>query len=206
VGKIALDVEELGVDLLTYSSHKINGPKGVGALYRRRGVELQRQVYGGGQEKKLRSGAENLPGIVGVGVAAAHTRANWREEAGRLRALRDMFVSEALSTIAHSRLNGHPQERLPHNANLSFDLIEGEALLLHLDMQGIAASSGSACSSGSMSPSHVLQAMGLSDNWLHSAIRFSLGHGVDEQQMRYVLEVLRDKVALLRQASPFYRG
>ena len=206
VGKIEVDAVKLGVDMLTYSSHKINGPKGVGALYVRDGLCLQRQVHGGGQERKLRSGTENLSGIVGFGVAAALTRAGWREEAERLRGLRDLFVSEALRTIPAGRLNGHPQERLPHNANLSFDYIEGEALLLHLDMLGIAASSGSACSSGSLSPSHVLQAMGLSDNWLHSAIRFSLGHGVDEQQMRYVLSVLQDKVASLRKASPFYIG
>ncbi|MCL1905921.1 MAG: aminotransferase class V-fold PLP-dependent enzyme [Clostridiales bacterium] len=191
--------------MLTYSSHKINGPKGVGALYRRGGLNLQRQVHGGGQERELRSGTENLPGIVGFGVAAACTRAAWREEAARLRGLRDMFVGEALRAIPASRLNGHPTERLPHNANLSFDYIEGEALLLHLDMQGIAASSGSACSSGSLSPSHVLRAMGLSDNWLHSAIRFSLGHGVYKEQLLYVLDVLRDKVALLRKASPFYK-
>jgi cysteine desulfurase len=194
------------VDLLTYSAHKINGPKGVGALYRREGVDLQRQAHGGGQERKLRSGTENLPGIVGFGVAAAQTRAIWRGEAKRLRGLRDLFVGEVLRTITASSLNGHPSERLPHNANLSFDYIEGEALLLHLDMQGIAASSGSACSSGSQNPSHVLQAMGLSDNWLHSAIRFSLGHGVDEQQIRYVLKVIYEKIEFLRKASPFYHG
>ena len=206
VGKIAVNVAELGVDMLTYSSHKINGPKGVGALYRRANLELQRQVHGGGQEKKLRSGTENLPGIVGFGVAAAQTRVIWREETKRLRDLRDMFVAEILRTIPASQLNGHPVNRLPHNANLSFDFIEGEALLLHLDMQGIAASTGSACSSGSLSPSHVLQAMGISENWLASAIRFSLGHGVDEQQIRYVLEVLQDRVEFLRKSSPYYGG
>jgi cysteine desulfurase len=205
VGKIEVDVADLGVDMLTYSAHKINGPKGVGALYRREGLKLQRQVYGGGQERRLRSGTENLPGIVGFGVAAAHTSATWRQEAERLRSLRDMFVGEVLRTVSPARQNGHPSQRLPHNANLSFDYIEGEALLLHLDMHGIAASSGSACSSGSLNPSHVLKSMGLSDNWVHSAIRFSLGYGVDEQQLRYVVEVLQDKIALLRKASPFYK-
>ncbi|MCL1975353.1 MAG: cysteine desulfurase [Firmicutes bacterium] len=204
VGKIEVDVKKLGVDMLTYSSHKINGPKGAGALFVRRGLDVQGRVYGGGQEKKLRSGTENLPGIVGFGAAAALTALSWQEDAKRLRILRDMFVAEVLRTIPGARLNGHPVKRLPQNANLSFDYVEGEALLLHLDMHGIAASSGSACSSGSMSPSHVLQAMKLSDNWLASAIRFSLGYGVDEQQLGYVLEVLQNKVALLRKASPFY--
>jgi len=204
VGKIEVDMADLPVDMLTLSAHKINGPKGVGALYIRKGLSLQRRTYGGGQEKKLRSGTENLPGIVGFGVAAALTSHIWREEAVRCRNLRDLFISGILNSIAASRLNGHPTERLPHNANLSFDYIEGEALLLHLDLQGIACSSGSACSSGTQSPSHVLSAMGLNDAWLHSAVRFTLGHGVDEQQIRYVIQVLRDKVELLRKASPFY--
>ncbi|MCL1816814.1 MAG: cysteine desulfurase, partial [Clostridiales bacterium] len=159
VGKIEVDVAKLGVDMLTYSAHKINGPKGVGALYKRKGLELQRQIHGGGQEGKLRSGTENLSGIVGFGVAAAITRANWLKEAEFLCSLRDAFVKDVLQKIPDSRLNGHPTQRLPHNANLSFNYIEGEALLLHLDMQGIAASAGSACSSGTQAPSHVLKAM-----------------------------------------------
>jgi len=204
VGKIEVDVADLAVDMLTFSAHKINGPKGVGALYKRKELNLQRRAFGGGQEKKLRSGTENLPGIVGFGKAAAQTRLTWRKEAARCRELRDLFVSELLNSIAASRLNGHPVMRLPHNANMSFDYIEGEALLLHLDLQGIACSSGSACSSGTQSPSHVLSAMGLSDSWLHSAVRFTLGYGVDERQIRYVIQVLKDKVGLLRKASPFY--
>lgn len=204
VGKIPVDVQELDVDLLTYSSHKINGPKGVGALYKRQGVMITRRVYGGGQEKKLRSGTENMPGIVGFGRAAALTAERWQEEIAECKRLRDMLVDLVLTNIPASRLNGHPTDRLPHNANLSFDFIEGEALLLHLDMNGIACSAGSACSSGSLSPSHVLTAMGMADNWLHSALRFSLGYGVTEEQILYTAKVLQDKVELLRKASPFY--
>ncbi|MEG1661230.1 MAG: cysteine desulfurase family protein, partial [Clostridiales bacterium] len=206
VGKIPVDVNDLGVDMLTYSAHKINGPKGVGALYKRENVRIQRRVYGGGQEKKLRSGTENTPGIVGFGVAAKLTEEKWRKEMAECSRLREILVDQVLTHISHSRLNGHPTERLPHNANLSFDYIEGEALLLHLDMQGIACSTGSACSSGSLSPSHVLTAMGMEDKWLHSALRFSLGYGVTEDQIRYTVKVLEEKVALLRKASPFYPG
>ncbi len=206
VGKIPVNVKDLGVDMLTYSSHKINGPKGVGALYKRQGLRIARRVYGGGQEKKLRSGTENMPGLVGFGKAAALTGERWQAEMAECRRLRDLLVETVLTNIPYSRLNGHPTERLPHNANLSFDYIEGEALLLYLDMQGIACSTGSACSSGSLSPSHVLTAMGLEDRWLHSALRFSLGYGVTEEQIRYTARILEEKVALLRQASPFYPG
>ncbi len=206
VGKIPVDVAELGVDMLTYSAHKINGPKGVGALYKRRGLSISRRVFGGGQEKQLRSGTENMPGIVGFGKAAALTALRWQDEMAECRRLRDLLVELTLTRIPDSRLNGHPSQRLPHNANLSFDYIEGEALLLYLDIAGVACSAGSACSSGSLSPSHVLTAMGLEDRWLHSALRFSLGYGVTEEQIRYTVQVLQDKVAQLRQASPFYQA
>ncbi|MDO4581188.1 MAG: cysteine desulfurase family protein [Bacillota bacterium] len=203
-GKIPCDVGELGVDMMSISSHKINGPKGVGALYKKPDIPLYRRVYGGGQEHKLRSGTENMPGIVGFGVAAEYAAAAWRRETAAWRELRDMLVSGVLNGIPYSRLNGHPSERLPHNANFSFDYIEGEALLLHLDLSGIACSSGSACSSGEMEPSHVLKAMGLGNNWLHSALRFSLGYGNNAEQIAYTIQVLKDKVELLRAASPFY--
>ena len=206
VGKIPVDVAELGVDMLTYSAHKINGPKGVGALYKRRGLSISRRVFGGGQEKQLRSGTENMPGIVGFGKAAALTALRWQDEMAECRRLRDLLVELTLTRIPDSRVIGHPSQRLPHNANLSFDYIEGEALLLYLDIAGVACSAGSACSSGSLSPSHVLTAMGLEDRWLHSALRFSLGYGVIEEQIRYTVQVLQDKVAQLRQASPFYQA
>ena len=205
VGKIACTIPELGVDLLTYSSHKINGPKGVGALYVRTGLELDRQVFGGGQERKLRSGTENMPGIVGFGKAAELTAAHWQEHAAAWKQLRDSLVAQ-VSQIPYSYLNGHPTARLPHNANFSFDYIEGEALLLHLDLSGIACSSGSACSSGESAPSHVLTAMGLTSYRLHSALRFALGLGVDQAQVDYVAQTLQSKVSLLRAASPFYPG
>ncbi|MCR4963368.1 MAG: cysteine desulfurase [Firmicutes bacterium] len=206
VGKIPVNVTDLDVDMLTYSSHKINGPKGVGALYKRQDVPICRRVFGGGQERQLRSGTENMPGIVGFGKAAALTAQRWQAEMAECRRLRDLLVELTLTRIPHSRLNGHPTQRLPHNANLSFDYIEGEALLLYLDLAGVACSAGSACSSGSSTPSHVLTAMGLEDRWLHSALRFSLGYGVTEEQIRYTAQLLQEKVEQLRMASPFYQG
>lgn len=205
VGKVACDVNELDVDLLTYSSHKINGPKGVGALYCKPGVVVERRVWGGGQERALRSGTENLPGIVGFGKAAELTAASWQAHAAAWRKLRDLFIEQVLTRIPETYLNGHPTARLPHNANLSFDYIESEALLQYLDMNGVACSSGSACSSGVEAPSHVLQAMGLPGGRVASALRFSLGLGVDEAQIMRVVNVLVDKVALLRRMSPFYK-
>ncbi len=206
VGKIPVDVEDLGVDLLVYSGHKINGPKGIGVLYKRRGVVLKRLFYGGGQEKKLRPGTENLPGIVGLGLAAQLTRENMAALNKEWLELRDYFIKEALAKIPHLRLNGHPKERLPHNINLSFNYIEGEALLLHLDLNGIACSAGSACSSASLEPSHVLKAMGLAPEWSQSSLRFSLGLGNTREEIDYTIKVLAEKVALLRSHSPFYKG
>lgn len=203
VGKIEVDVQQLDVDMLTCSSHKINGPKGAGALYKRNGIRLGRRTYGGGQEKKLRSGTENMPGIFGFGLAAELTAKGWREEMKEQKRLRDLFVSRVLSRIDQCQLNGHPQQRLPHNANLAFNYIEGEALFLYLDTAGICCSTGSACSSGSLSPSHVLQAMGIQNPWLDSSLRFSLGLGVTEQQILHTVDVLEEKVTLLRKMSPY---
>jgi len=203
VGKIEVDVQQLDVDMLTCSSHKINGPKGAGALYKRNGIRLGRRTYGGGQEKKLRSGTENMPGIFGFGLAAELTAKGWREEMKEQKRLRDLFVSQIFSRIDQCRLNGHPEQRLPHNANLAFNYIEGEALFLYLDSAGICCSTGSACSSGSLSPSHVLQAMGIQNPWLDSSLRFSLGLGVTEQQILHTVDVLEEKVALLRKMSPY---
>lgn len=205
VGKIPCDVIELDVDMLSLSAHKINGPKGVGALYKKKEISLYRRVYGGGQESKLRSGTENMPGIVGFGEAAEITCRTWQENAAYWQRLRDRLVDGILKEISHTQLNGHPNDRLPHNAHLSFGFIEGEALLLYLNMNGIACSAGSACSSGVEAGSHVLTAMGLSRQMLASGVRFSIGLGIDEKQIDFCLEVLKDKVAQLRAMSPFYK-
>ena len=204
VGKIPCDITELGVDMLSYSSHKINGPKGVGALYVREGIELKRQVFGGGQEKQLRSGTENMPGIVGFAKAAEITAQYWQELAKDWQQLRDSFSGQILETIPRTNLNGHPTARAPHIANISFKYIESEALLMYLDLNGVAASAGSACSSGNNGPSHVLTAMGLGESSLSGALRFSFGLGLDQEQIKQVVAILRDKVSLLRKASPFY--
>ncbi len=204
VGKIACDVLDLGVDMLSISAHKINGPKGVGALYKRDHLPLYPRIFGGGQEKTIRSGTENTPGIVGFGIAAEITKNNWQRDTAEHAFLRDKFVEGVLSTIPHTQLNGHPEQRIPSNANISFDFINGAELLAKLDEAGIACSSGSACSAGSTKPSHVLQAMGLHGNMLASAIRFSIGLGVDDSQIDYCLQVLQATVAQLREQNPAY--
>ncbi len=202
VGKIPVDVNELGIDLLTVSSHKINGPKGAGALYRKKGVTLQRMVYGGGQEKKLRSGTENLPGIYGFGIAAEITKEEWQEHANQLNQMCAHLVERIIAEIPEVKLNGHPGLHLPQTVNFSFNYIEGEALLLRLNLRGIACSNGSACSSGSFEPSHVLLALGLEPHWSNSSIRFSLGYGNTMEDIDYVVDTLKEQVASLRSASP----
>jgi len=203
VGKIPVDVKKLNIDMLSMSAHKINGPKGCGAFYRRKGVALSPVIHGGGQERKLRSGTENLPGIVGMGVAADLANSHLAENMANWQAMRDRLIDRVLSEIPDTKLNGHPTCRLPHNANISFNYIEGEALLLHLDMEGIACSTGSACSSNSMEPSYVLKAMGLADEWMHSALRFSIGMGNNMEDIDYVADTLKAKTESLRLASPF---
>ncbi|MCL2817329.1 MAG: cysteine desulfurase [Clostridiales bacterium] len=203
-GKIPIDVGRLPVDMLTFSSHKINGPKGVGALYKRPETRLVRLTYGGGQEKKVRSGTENLSGIVGFGLAAELTRENMAAMTAEWAALRDRLIRRVLSEIPHSHLNGHPGQRTPHNANLSCDFVEGEALLLILDSKGVCCSAGSACSSDTSEPSHVLTAIGLSDERKSSALRFSFGLGNTAEEVDYIVDVLKEGVERLRRASPFY--
>lgn len=203
VGKIPADVNELDVDFMTYSSHKINGPKGVGALYMRPGCELYRRAWGGGQERKLRSGTENMPGIVGFGEAARLTALDWRTQAEEWKRLSRIFIDEATSRIPHCHLHGHPVHRLPHNVNLGFDGIESEALLNALDYQGIACSAGSACSTGTEGQSHVLKAMGLPAEH-YASLRFTMGRGIDEAQIRHTVDVIETRLALLRSMSPFY--
>lgn len=204
LGKIPVDVKAQNIDLLSGSGHKIYGPKGTGFLYMRKGVRLKNLVHGGGQERKKRSGTENLPGIVGLGVAAELAAAEMETEMKRLAALRDKLIKGLQEKIPHVRLNGHPTERIATNANLSFEYVEGESLLLSLDLKGIAASSGSACTSGSLEPSHVLTAMGLCHELAHGSVRFTLGKDNTEEDIDYVLEVMPPIVERLRVMSPLY--
>ncbi len=205
-GKIPIDVVAMNVDLMTVSSHKIYGPKGVGALYIRKGIRIIPRIYGGGQEKKRRSGTENTPGIIGFGKACELAAQRMEEEAVREAKLRDKLLRGIVEKIDYVKLNG-PQggeKRLPGNLNVSIQFIEGEALLLSLDMMGIAASSGSACTSGSLDPSHVLLAMGLSHEIAHGSLRFSFGAQNTEEDVDYVLEQLPKIVERLRMMSPLY--
>jgi cysteine desulfurase len=203
LGRIEVDVNKIGCDFMTISSHKINGPKGVGVLYCKNGSKLVRRAYGGGQEHKLRSGTENLPGIVGMGIAASITKEIWQERAAANRLMRDHLLDRILKEIPYSYVNGSLTYRVPHNLHVSFSYIEGEALLLHLDMKGIAVSSGSACSSGSGEPSHVLKAMRLPAERLQAALRITIGQGNTMEDMDYVADMMAAKVGLLRQLSPF---
>ncbi|HVJ50460.1 cysteine desulfurase NifS [Desulfitobacterium sp.] len=205
LGKIPIDVKAMNIDLLTISSHKIYGPKGVGALYIRKGVKLTPRVFGGGQEKKRRSGTENLPGIVGFGKACELAGERMEEEEKRLAVLRDKLMDGILERVDYVKVNGpRGDKRLPNNVNVSILYVEGESLLLSLDMMGIAASSGSACTSGSLDPSHVLLAMGLKHEVAHGSLRFSLGRQNTEADIDYVLEKLPAIVDRLRAMSPLY--
>ncbi len=204
-GKIPVDVNALNVDLLSLSAHKIYGPKGVGALYVRKGVKLEPILHGGGQERKYRSGTENTIGIVGFGKAAEIAARDLDQESSRTKRLRDKLIQGILGKIPDVRLNGHLEQRLPNNTNFSFFGVEGESLILSLDLQGIAASSGSACSSHSLQPSHVLAALGLPYEWIHGSVRMTLGRSNTESDIDYVLEVLPDIVARLRSFSPLTR-
>ncbi len=205
LGKIPVKVDDMGVDLLTISSHKIYGPKGVGALYVRKGTRIRPQVTGGIHEKGLRAGTENVPGIVGFGAACALAEEEMPEESKRLQALRDMLINGILSNIPDTVLNGHPEKRLPHNVNVSVKYVEGEAMLLNMDLLGIGASSGSACTSGSLEPSHVLLAMGIPHELAHGSLRMTLGKSNTEQDIEYVLESLPPIVEKLRAMSVFGR-
>jgi len=201
-GKIPIDVEKMGIDLLSASSHKVYGPKGVGALYVKKGIEIQPLIHGGGHENGLRSGTENVAGIVGFGKAAELAENERAIEAGREIKLRDKLIKGALK-IKNSYLNGHPTIRLPNNANFSFKFIEGEGLVLDLDSHGIAASTGSACSSKSLEPSHVLLAIGLKPEEAHGSLRLSLGRDTNDRDINYVLKVLPKSVERLRKISPY---
>ena len=206
VGHIPVDVNELGVSLLSISAHKLYGPKGVGALYIRKGTKLVSFMHGGEQERGRRAGTENVPGIVGFGKAAELAGQEMNEEAERLTRLRDKLIQGLLERIDHIHLNGHPVKRLPNNVNISVDFVEGESMCLNLDLEGICASTGSACSSGSLEPSHVLLAMGLHHEQAHGSLRFTLGKWTTEEEIERVLEVLSRVVAKLRAMSPLLKS
>ena len=206
VGHIPLNVDDLSVDLLSISGHKFYGPKGIGALYVRKGVKLASLMHGGGQERRRRAGTENVPGIVGLGRAAEIASHEMSKEAERLACLRDKLIKGLEEKIDNIRLNGHPRKRLPNNVDISVDFIEGEAMLLNLDLEGICASTGSACSSASLEPSHVLLALGVPPEQAHGSLRFTLGRENTEEDVERVLEALPRIVAKLRAMSPFLKS
>lgn len=202
-GKLPLNVDAIGVSLLSLSAHKLYGPKGVGALYIRKGTGLEPQIHGGGHERNFRSGTENVPGIVGFGKAAELAKERL-PDSDRIKKLRDSLIRGVLE-IKDSYLNGHPEKRLPDNANFRFSFIEGESMILNLDMKGVAASTGSACSSKSLEPSHVLLAIGLKPEESHGSLRFSLGRSNTQDDVDHVVSVLPEIVNKLRMISPLSR-
>lgn len=204
VGHIEIDVKAMNIDMLSMSGHKFYGPKGIGALYIKKGIKLNPLIHGGAQERRRRAGTENVPGIVGMGLALELAVKELPEELPRLTALRDKLINEILEKVPYSRLNGHPVKRLPGNANISFEFIEGEGILLLLDYKGICASSGSACTSGSLDPSHVLLAIGLPHEKAHGSVRLTIGHFTTEEQVDYVIKEIPPIIDRLRQMSPLY--
>lgn len=204
-GHIPVNVEELNVNLLSMSSHKLYGPKGVGALYIRKGTKILPYLHGGDQEKKRRASTENVPGIVGFGKAIELAHKSMNDEVRRLKNMRDKLINLVLFSIDDVILNGHPEQRLPNNANFSFKYIEGESLLLSLDMEGIACSTGSACTSSSLEPSHVLTAIGLPHDVAHGSLRFTFGKNNSEEDVEYIVEKLKNIVKKFREMSPLYR-
>ena len=203
-GQVPIDVDEMNIDMLSSSAHKINGPKGIGFLYIRKGVKIRSFVHGGAQERKRRAGTENVPGIVGYGVAAKRAAETMEVRTAKERELRDYFIDRVLKEIPYVKLNGDPVKRLPNNINLSFRFVEGESLLIMLDMKGICASSGSACTSGSLDPSHVLLAIGLPHEIAHGSLRMTLSEETTKEDLDYVVENLKEIVSNLRSMSPLY--
>ncbi len=206
VGHIPVDVQAMHIDMLSLSAHKFHGPKGVGALYCRKGIRLPSYIMGGAQEKGRRAGTENVAGIVGLGAAIELATEQLEENRAKMTALRDRLMTGIQARISEVKLNGHPTNRLPNNVNFSFKYIEGESILLMLDMNGIAASSGSACTSGSLDPSHVLLALGLPHEIAHGSVRLTLGDETTEEDIDYTIDVLEKTVARLRAMSPLYKG
>lgn len=201
LGNVEIDVKDLGVDMMSMSAHKIYGPKGVGALYIRKGVRISNYLHGGAQENKKRAGTENLAGIVGFGKAAELAKEHLQEHIRHTSSLRDRLISKVQSQLDHVYVNGSMEHRHPGNANMTFEFIEGEAMLLYLDMNGIAVSTGSACSSASLTPSHVLSALGIPVERIHGTLRFTIGDMTTEEDIDYVVEVLKNVVNKLREIS-----
>jgi len=206
VGKVPIDVKTLNVDLLTLSGHKLYAPKGTGALYVRRGVRLVPLLHGGHQERSRRGGTENVAGLVALGKACEIAGENLVENMARKKALRDRLEKGIMANVPDAKINGDIEKRLPNTTNISFEYVEGESLLLHLDMRGVAASSGSACTSGSLEASHVLLAMSLSHEMSHGSIRFSLGRHNTEAEVDYIIEIMPPIVERMRSMSPLYAG
>ena len=203
-GQVPIRVDELHIDMLSASAHKLNGPKGVGLLYIRKGVKIRSFLHGGAQERKRRAGTENIPGIAGFGKAAEIAAATMAERAAKEEGLRDYLIGRVLSEIPYSRLNGSRTKRLPGNTNFSFQFVEGESMLIMLDMAGICASSGSACTSGSLDPSHVLLAIGRPHEVAHGSLRMTLGHETTKEDVDYTVDRLKEIVTKLRDMSPLY--
>jgi len=204
IGSVPIDVKTQNIDLLSLSAHKFYGPKGTGALYIKKGVRIENLIHGGGQELRRRAGTENIAGIVGLGKAIELATADILGHSAKIRSMRDRLIKGVLLSISHTRLNGHPEQRLAGNFNVSFEFIEGESMLLWLDDEGICASTGSACSSGSLEPSHVLLATGLPVEISHGSLRLTLGDANTDKDVDFVLEVLPKVVAKLRDMSPLF--
>ena len=206
IGMVPIDVKAMHIDMLSLTGHKFHGPKGSGALYVRKGVKLTSFITGGAQERNRRAGTENVPGIVGLGKAIELATADIPAKAAYLTKLRDAYIQKIMDTVPHAYLNGHPTDRLPGNANISFAFIEGEGLLLFLDMKGISASSGSACTSGSLDPSHVLLAIGRKHEEAHGSLRISLDAENTMEDIDTIADAVKEIVARLRSMSPLYEG
>ena len=205
VGSVPVDVKEMNIDLLSLAGHKLYGPKGIGALYIRRGIRIDNLIHGGGQERGRRAGTENIPGVVGLGKAIELATENIEENRARLTVLRDKLIDGILERIPYARLNGpRGDKRLPGNSNISFEFIEGESILLSLDFEGICASSGSACTSGSLDPSHVLLAIGLPHEKAHGSLRTTLGAASTEEDVEKLLNELPPIIERLRNMSPLW--
>ena len=203
-GQVPINVDELNIDMLSSSGHKLNGPKGIGFLYIRKGVKIRSFIHGGAQERKRRAGTENIPGIVGYGAAVERAMNTMKERTDKEIELRDYLIDRILKEVPYTRLNGHRTNRLPNNANFSFQFIEGESLLIMLDMEGICGSSGSACTSGSLDPSHVLLAIGLPHEIAHGSLRLTLSDETTKEDIDFVVEKVKEIVARLRDMSPLY--
>jgi cysteine desulfurase len=203
-GQLPINVDELHIDMLSSSAHKLNGPKGIGFLYIRKGVKIKSFVHGGAQERKRRAGTENVPGIVGYGAAAERAMKTMEARTKKEIELRDHLIDRVLAEVPYTRLNGHRTNRLPNNANFSFQFVEGESLLIMLDMDGICGSSGSACTSGSLDPSHVLLAIGLPHEIAHGSLRLTLSEETTMEEIDFVVETIKKIVEKLRSMSPLY--